>query len=119
MTGFATGFATSILTISIGLYFGIILALFGLLFLAGSVGQWFLARTWFPALFEHLGIVVALIGIVFRQTGVVVVGMFFVSMALTICEGENKATLNRAIEAPLLASALVSVCVLGLVYGIA
>ena len=49
-------FASSVLTLSIGLYFGVILALFGLLVLAGSAGQWNLARTWCPALLENSGI---------------------------------------------------------------
>ena len=118
MTGLAAGFATWVLTVSIGLYFGIILALFGLLFMAGSVGRWFLARTWFPALFEHLGIVSTLIGIVFRQTEVVMVGMLLILMSHAPGK-EHAASLNRAIEAPLLASALVSICVLGLLYGFA
>ena len=118
MTGFTASFATSILTVSIGLYFGIIMALFGLLFMAGTVGQWFLARTWFPALFEHLGIVSALIGIVFRQTEVVMVGVLLIVMSHALGK-EHAASLNHSIELPLLASALVSVCVLGLLYGFA
>ncbi len=118
MTGLAAGFATSVLTVTIGLYFGIILALFGLLLMAGSVGQWLLARTWFPTLFEHLGIVSALIGIVFRQTEVVMLGMLFIVMSRVLSK-EHTASLNRTIEVPLLASALVSVCVLGLLYGFA
>ena len=50
MTTVTAVFASSVLTLSIGLYFGVILALFGLLVLAGSAGQWNLARTWYPAL---------------------------------------------------------------------
>ncbi len=118
MTAFAATLATSILTVSIALYFGVIMALLGLLLLAGTAGKWILARTWAPTLFEHLGIVILLLGITFRAQDMIWLGLSSTATGL-LYRREEAATLNPAIEAPLLASALVSIVVLAVVYGFA
>jgi len=111
-------FASSVLTLSIGLYFGVILALFGLLILAGSAGQWNLARTWCPALFEHSGTVFVLIAITLQLDDLVLLGL--TCIALGRFHGTpDAATLNRKVESVLLTSALISVCALSLVRGLA
>ena len=74
MSGVVTNIATSILTMSVGLYFGILIALFGLLVLAGTAGHWSLARAWFPAFSEHLGVLVAILGFTFRWTELTLLG---------------------------------------------
>jgi hypothetical protein len=118
MTAFAATLATSILTVSIALYFGVIMALLGLLLLAGTAGKWILARTWFPALFEHLGIVMILLAITFRVQDLIWLGLSSTAMGV-LYRRDEAATLNPAIEAPLLASALVSIAVLAVVHGFA
>ena len=116
MSGLATNIATSILTMSVGLYFGIIMALFGLLILAGTAGRLSLARAWFPAFLEHLGVVVVILGLTFRRTELALLGMGLVAMGHRA--GHAKAAaVNRAVEAPLITSALISLGTLALVYG--
>ena len=117
MSGLATNIATSILTMSVGLYFGIIMALFGLLVLAGTAGRWSLARAWFPAFLEHLGVVVVILGLTFRQTELGLLGLGLVALGLGT--GPAKvAAVNRAVEAPLMTSGLVSLGTLALRYGL-
>lgn len=109
-------FASSVLTLSIGLYFGVILALCGLLVLAGSAGQWTLARTWCPALFEHAGTVFVLIAITLRMQDLALLGLSSIALA-RLQGGRDAASLNQKIESVLLTSALMSVVALILVRG--
>jgi len=115
MTSVTAVFASSVLTLSIGLYFGVILALFGLLVLAGSAGQWNLARTWYPALLEHSGTVFVLIAITLRTNDLALLGLSCI--ALGRFHGEtDAASLNQKVESVLLTSALMSVGALTLVH---
>ena len=107
-------FATSVLTLSIGLYFGVIFALFGLLVLAGTAGQWQLARTWFPALFEHSGTVFVLIAITLRMSDLALFGLSCIGLG-RVQVSEVRASLNQKVESVLLTSALFSVGALILV----
>ena len=118
MTTFTAVFASSVLTLSIGLYFGVILALFGLLVLAGTAGQWNLARTWCPALFEHSGIVFVLIAITLRTHDLALLGLSCIAFAHYYA-GQDAASLNQKIESVLLTSALMSVGALWLVHSTA
>lgn len=111
MTTVTAVFASSVLTLSIGLYFGVIMALFGLLILAGSAGQWNLARTWCPALFEHSGIVFLLIAITLQKYDLALLGITFIALA-RFCGGQDAAALHHKIESVLLVSALMGVGVL-------
>jgi hypothetical protein len=116
MTTMTAVFASSVLTLSIGLYFSVILALFGLLVLAGSAGHWTLARTWCPALFEHSGTVFVLIAITLRMHDLALFGL--ACIALGRLDGrQGAASLNQKVESVLLTSALMSVCALILVRG--
>jgi hypothetical protein len=109
MTTMTAVFASSVLTLSIGLYFSVILALFGLLVLAGSAGHWTLARTWCPALFEHSGTVFVLIAITLRMHDLALFGL--ACIALGRLDGrQGAASLNQKVESVLLTSALMSVC---------
>ena len=101
-------FASSVLTLSIGLYFGVILALFGLLILAGSAGQWYLARTWCPALFEHSGTVFVLIALTLHMNDLAFLGLTCIGMG-RFHGTDDAASLNQKIESVLLTSALMSV----------
>ena len=115
MTTLTAVFASSVLTLSIGLYFGVILALCGLLVLAGTAGQWNLARTWCPALFEHSGTVFVLIGITLHMHDLAVLG--FTCIALSRLQaGQDAASLNQKVESVLLTSALMSVGALSRIY---
>ncbi len=116
MTTVTAVFASSVLTLSIGLYFGVILALFGLLVLAGSAGQWSLARTWFPALFEHSGTVFVLIAITLHMHDLALLGLSCIALG-RLRGGQGAASLNQRVESVLLTSALMSVCALLLVRG--
>ncbi len=116
MSGLTTNIATSILTLSVCLYLGIIMALFGLLVLAGTAGRWSLARAWFPAFSEHLGVVVAILGFTFRWTELALLGLGLVAMGRGVGQAEM-AAVNRAVEAPLMTSGLVSLGTLALLYG--
>jgi len=111
-------FASSVLTLSIGLYFGVILALCGLLVLAGSAGQWNLARTWCPALCEHSGTVFVLIAITLQMNDLALLGLSCVALA-RFHGGQDAASLNQKIESVLLTSALMGVGALFLVRGLA
>ena len=118
MTTVTAVFASSVLTLSIGLYSGVILALFGLMVLAGSAGQWNLARTWYPALFEHSGTVFVLIAITLRLHDLALLGLSCI--ALGRFHGQtDAASLNQKIESVLLTSALMSVGALWLVQNLA
>jgi hypothetical protein len=118
MTTVTAVFASSVLMLSIGLYFGVILALFGLLVLAGSAGQWNLARTWYPALFEHSGTVFVLIAITLRMHDLAFLGLSCIALG-RFQRGQDAASLNQKIESVLLTSALMSVGALILVHGVA
>ena len=113
MSSVAAALTASILTLSIGLYFGVILALCGLFVLAGSVGQWHLARTWFPALFEHSGITVVLIAVTLGMHDLTLLGLSLTAMG-RFQNSPDAARLNPKIESTLLAFALISVVVLAL-----
>ncbi len=115
MTTVTAVFASSVLMLSIGLYFGIILALFGLVVLAGSAGQWNLARTWCPALFEHSGTVFVLIAITLSMHNLALLGLSCIALG-QFHGGQDAASLNQKIESVLLTSALMSVCALLLVH---
>ena len=116
MTAVTAAFASSVLTLSIGLYFGVILALCGLLVLAGTAGQWNLARTWFPALFEHSGTVFVLIAITLRMQDLAIFGLACIAFGLFQRRGDA-ASLNQKVESVLLTSALMSVGALILARG--
>ena len=118
MTTVTAVFASSVLTLSIGLYFGVLLALFGLLVLAGSAGQWTLARTWCPALFEHAGTVFVLIAITLRMQDLALLSLSSIALG-RFQSGQDAASLNQKIESVLLTSALMSVGALILVRGVA
>lgn len=118
MTTVTAVFASSVLTLSIGLYFGVIFALFGLLILAGSAGQWNLARTWCPAIFEHSGTVSVLIAITLQMNALALFGFSCIALA-RFHGGRDAASLNRKIESVLLTSALMGVGALVLVRGLA
>jgi hypothetical protein len=111
-------FASSVLTLSIGLYFGVLLALFGLLVLAGSAGQWHLARTWCPALCEHSGTVFVLIAITLRMNDLALLGLSCIGVGRFHGE-QDAASLNQKIESVLLTSALMSVVALFMMRGLA
>ena len=115
MDDFTLSIAASILIMSVGLYIGIIMALFGLLVLAGTVGRWSLARSWLPAVSQQLGVVVVILAITFRRSEVAMLGLTLLAMGLSV-EREDAAILNRTVEAALLSSALVSVGVLAALY---
>ena len=118
MSGLATNIAASvILTASVGLYFGIIMALFGLLALAGTAGRWALARAWLPAFSEHLGVVVVILGLTFRWTELALLGLLLVASGRGTGRAEV-ATVNSVVEASLITSALVSLATLALLYGL-
>ena len=104
-------FASAVLTLSIGLYFGVTLALCGLLVLAGSAGQWNLARTWCPALLEHGGIAFVLVGITLRVPDLALLGLLSVALGRFHGSGDA-ASLNQKIESVLLTSAVMSVAAL-------
>ena len=116
MEAVTAAFASSVLTLSIGLYFGVIMALCGLLVLAGSAGQWTLARTWCPALFEHGGTVFVLIAITLHMQDLALLGLSSIALG-RYHSGQNSASLNQKIESVLLTSALMSVGALILVRG--
>ncbi len=116
MSGLTTNIATSILTLSVCLYLGIIMALFGLLVLAGTAGRWSLARAWFPAFSEHLGVVVVILGLTFRRTELALLGLGLVATGLGTAQAKV-AVVNSAVEAPLMTSGLVSLGTLALRYG--
>ena len=118
MAALTAAFASSVLTLSIGLYFGVIIALFGLLVLAGSAGQWNLARTWCPALFEHAGTVFVLIAITLRMQDLALLGLSSIGLG-RFQAGGDAASLNQKIESVLLTSALMSVGALILVRSLA
>ena len=115
MSVIAAALTASILTLSIGLYFGVILALFGLVLLAGTAGQWNLARTWFPAFIEHSGITFVLIAITLRLHDLTLLGLALIAMG-RFHGGPDAARLNPKIESTLLTFALISVSVLALFY---
>lgn len=115
MSTVAAALTASILILSIGLYFGVILALFGLLVLAGSVGQWNLARTWFPAFFEHAGITFVLVAITLRMHDLALLGLSLIAVG-RFHGARDAARLNPKIESTLLTFALISVGVLALAY---
>lgn len=118
MTTVTAVFASSVLTLSIGLYFGVILALCGLLLLASSAGQWNLARTWCPALFEHSGTAFVLIAITLRMNDLALLGLS--CMGLGRFHGaDDAASLNQKIESVLLTSALMGIGALFLVRALA
>ena len=116
MTTITAMFAASVLTLSIGLYFGVILALCGLLVLAGTAGQWTLARTWFPALFELSGTVFVLIAITLHLHDLAFFGFACIVFG-RFNAGPDAASLNRKIESVLITSALMSLGALWLVHG--
>ncbi len=116
MTTVTAVFASSVLMLSIGLYFGVILALFGLLVLAGSAGQWNLTRTWYPALLEHPGTVFVLIAITLRMHDLALLGLSCIALG-RFQRGRDTASLNHKVESVLLTSALMSVGALILVHG--
>jgi hypothetical protein len=105
VTTVTAAFASSVLMMSIGLYFGVILALCGLLVLAGSAGQWTLARTWFPALFEQSGVVFVLIAMTLHMDNLALLGLSCIALA-RFHGGRDAASLNQKIESVLLTSAL-------------
>jgi len=111
-------FASSVLTLSIGLYFGVILALCGLLVLAGSAGQWNLARTWCPALFEHSGTVFVLIAITLHMHDLALLGLSCIGLG-RFYGAHDAASLNQKIESVLLTSAIMGVAALILVRALA
>lgn len=110
MATIASSLTASILTLSIGLHFGVILALCGLLVLAGTAGQWSLARIWFPVLFEPTGIVLVLVGLAAERPEVTAAGLGLVLMGRLAGRRSVAATLNASVESWMLGSALVSVC---------
>jgi hypothetical protein len=69
-------------------------------------------------LFEHLGIAMILLGITFRVQDLIWLGLSSTAVGL-VYRRDEAATLNPSIEAPLLASALVSIAVLAVVHGFA
>jgi hypothetical protein len=115
MDDFTLSIVASILIMSVGLYFGIIMALFGLFVLAGSVGRWSLARSWLPTISQQMGIVVAILAITFRRNEMAMLGLAFVAMGHYMAQ-EDAPNLNRTVEAGLLSSALVSVAVVAAFY---
>lgn len=108
--------ANSVLILSIGLYFGVICALFGLLVLAGTVGQWALARSWLPALFEHAGTVFVLIALALELPDLTLFGLTCMAWGY-YHNRRSAAALNPTLELWLVASALVSITLLPLVQG--
>lgn len=108
MAAVTTTLVSSVLTLSIGLYFGVVIALFGLLVLAGSAGQWNLARTWCPALFEHSGTVFVLIAFTLQMDDLVLLGLSCIGVG-RFHGSEDAASLNHKIESVLLTCALMSV----------
>jgi len=112
MLGVAVGAVALLVTVCSLSYFGIMGVLLYKLAVEGSETRRVLGGPLLPAFLQNLGIPVAVIGFTLQSTGAVLVGSLMIAVGMLITS-ERSVSLHPAVEAPMLALALISLGAVG------
>lgn len=108
----AVGAVALLVTASTVSYFGIMGVLLYKLAVEGPETRRVLGWPLMPAFLQNLGIPVAVIGFTLQSTGAVLIGSLMIAVGMLITS-ERSVSLHPAVEAPMLALALISLGAVG------
>ncbi len=112
MLGVAAGAVAFLVTVSTVSYFGIMGVLLYKLAVEGAETRRVLGGPLMPAFLQNLGIPVAVIGFTLQSTVMVVVASLMIVVGMLVTS-EKSVSLHPAIEAPMLALALITLSAVG------